>query len=178
MKLRARFQPLLIVVSAIVWTLLWGHLSIVTVIAGAILGLAIGFVFPMPPIMDLVRVRPLGLIRLIATLAYDLTRSSVAVMIVILRFGHRPRNAIIGVRLRTRNDLYLTQTAEMISLVPGTLVVEARRSTSTLYLHVLDVRGDDAEIAEATRRLVHATEARVVRAFGTRADIAALEADR
>jgi cysteine desulfurase len=39
--------------------------------------------------------------------------------------------------------LVVLGAAELVSLVPGTLVVEARRSTSTLYVHVLDSGGRD-----------------------------------
>ena len=46
---------------------------------------------------------------------------------------------------------------------PGSIVVEARRSTHTLFLHVLDVR-DDAGVAKM-RRQVDALEGRVERAL-------------
>jgi multicomponent Na+:H+ antiporter subunit E len=52
----------------------------------------------------------------------------------------------------------------MVSLVPGSLVVEARRSTHTLFLHVLDV-GDMAGV-ESMRSQVLALERRVVLACG------------
>ena len=173
LKSRPRFHPPMIIMSALIWVLLWGELSIFNVLAGALLGVLIGLVFPMPPITGAGRFRPIGLIRLVASLIFDLIRSSIAVVFLILRFGYQPRNAIVGVRLRSRSDLYLTQTAEMVSLVPGTLVVEARRSNSTLYLHVLNVRGeDDLELA---RRIVYTNEARVIRAFGHREEIEALK---
>ncbi len=69
--------------------------------------------------------------------------SSIGIVRLAFRFGHTPRSAIIRVQLRSHSDLYLTQTAELVSLVPGTIVVEARRATSTLYLHVLDAVSDD-----------------------------------
>jgi multicomponent Na+:H+ antiporter subunit E len=167
-----RLHPSMIIACAVVWVLLWGDLSIANLVAGALLGLLIGLVFPLPAIPGAGRFRPFGLLRLVLALVIDLVRSSVAVMITVLRFGHRPRNAIVAVGLRTRHDLYLTQTAELVSLVPGTLVVEARRSTGTLYVHVLDVRGPGD--VERARRIVLEAEAQVIRAFGTRAEVAAL----
>jgi multicomponent Na+:H+ antiporter subunit E len=168
----ARFHPGMIIVCAVIWVLLWGDLSIANVLSGALLGAAIGFVFPLPAIRGAGRIRPLGLVRLITGLIIDLVKSSVSVIITVLRFGYQPTNAIIGVRLRTRSDLYLTETAEMVSLVPGTLVVEARRSTGTLYIHVLDVHGPDD--LERARAIVLEAEASVLRAFGTAAEVAAL----
>ena len=88
--------------------------------------------------------------------------------------GRRPRNAVIEVQLRTRSDFYLTLVAELIALVPGSVVIDARRSTSVLYLHLLDVERDGA--VEAQRRHVLVVEERVVRALGSREEIAAIEA--
>jgi multicomponent Na+:H+ antiporter subunit E len=56
----------------------------------------------------------------------------------------------------------------MTCLIPGSLVVEARRSTHTLFLHVLDV-GDLAGV-ERFRRSVLDQEARLVRALGGHID--------
>ena len=78
------------------------------------------------------------------------------------------RNAVVEVNLRTPSDFVLTVVAEMTCLIPGSLVVEARRSTHTLFLHVLDV-GDRAG-AERFRASVLAQEARVVRALGGHID--------
>jgi multicomponent Na+:H+ antiporter subunit E len=62
------------------------------------------------------------------------------------------RNAVIEVPLQTPSDLVLTVVAEMVSLIPGSVVVEARRSTHTLFLHLLDVTSEEA--AEQARRQV------------------------
>ena len=53
---------------------------------------------------------------------------------------------------------------------------KAHRSTGTLYLHILGAT-DDAAIEEAVRA-VHEAEARVLRTFGSAAELAALQADR
>jgi multicomponent Na+:H+ antiporter subunit E len=58
----------------------------------------------------------------------------------------------------------MTVVAEMTCLIPGSLVIEARRSTHTLFLHVLDV-GDQAGV-ESFRQGVLDQEARLVRALG------------
>lgn len=172
MRLRARIQPLMIIICAVLWTLLWGELSIFNLVAGALLGVLIGIVFPMPPVLGSERLHPIGVVRLVATLLYDLVRSSIAVIVVVVRPRRRARNAILGVQLRSRNELYLTQVAELISLTPGSLVVEARPSTSTIYVHMLD--SNDPEDHAAAREMVLTAEARVIRAFGTREEIAAL----
>ena len=96
----------------------------------------------------------------------DVVIASAQVARTTLQLRRQPVNAVIKVDLATRSDFILTVVAEMVSLVPGSLVVEARRSTFTLFLHVLDAR-DQAGV-DKMRREVHALERRVIAAFGDR----------
>ena len=165
-----------VVVLTGVWVLLWNHPSLFIVLTGVLLALLIGLVFPLPPIELHGRVRPLGLSRMVLRLLADVVTSSLSVVRLAFRFGTAPRSAIIRVRLRSRYDLYLTQTAELVSLVPGTIVVEARRSSSTLYLHVLDTVSE-ADLERAAQEAL-AAEARAIRAFGSTQEIAELSDPR
>jgi multicomponent Na+:H+ antiporter subunit E len=94
----------------------------------------------------------------------DVVVASAQVTWTTLQLRRQPRNAVIEVDLRTHSDFVLTVVAELVSLVPGSLVVEARRSTHTLFLHVLDAR-DQAGV-DRMRRQVFSLERRVVLAFG------------
>ena len=85
-----------------------------------------------------------------------------------LQLGRQPVNAVIEVDLRTDSDFVLTVVAEMVSLVPGSLVVEARRATHTLFLHVLDA-SDQAGVDKMLEQ-VFALERRVILAFGAEID--------
>ena len=76
---------------------------------------------------------------------------------------------IIRIDLITDNDLYQVQVAEMISLVPGTVVVEVVRHPRRLYLHAIDLHGDDP-IGRVQKMAVD-VESRGVRAFGSRQEI-------
>lgn len=64
----------------------------------------------------------------------------------------------------------LAATAVSVSNVPGGSVVEVRRATATLFLHVLDA--DRPAELEAVRRSVWKLEELTVRAFGTSDEIA------
>ncbi|PJJ57216.1 multicomponent Na+:H+ antiporter subunit E [Mumia flava] len=156
-----------------VWVLLWGDLSVANVLAGLLIAFAVIRVFPQPPIAYGGVPRPLALVRLAAVFLAELTVSSVQVAAQALRFGHQPRNAVVVVGLRTRNELHLMLTAELVSLVPGSLLIEASRRTWTLQVHLLGV--DDEDAVERGRQSILAQEARVVRAFGTAEEIAALD---
>jgi multicomponent Na+:H+ antiporter subunit E len=113
-------------------------------------------------------VRPVHLAWLILHFLGDVVVASAQVAWTTLQLGRQPLNAVIEVDLRTHSDFVLTVVAEMVSLVPGSLVVEARRSTHTLFLHVLDAR--DQEGVDKMRTQVFALERRVVLAFGAGID--------
>ncbi len=170
---RRTFQPRAVVAIAVVWVLLWDRVSLGNVVNGLLVGLLVTYAFPLPSIVFTGRVRPLRVLWLGARFVGDLVAASWQV--IRLAFGPgRLRNAVVGVQLRSRSDFYLTITAELVALVPGSVVVDARRSNSVLYLHLLDVGREGA--IDAARRNVLAVEARVVRAIGSDEEVAALEA--
>jgi multicomponent Na+:H+ antiporter subunit E len=154
-----------------VWVLLWGDLSVGNVLAGALIGIAVTVGLTMAPIQFHGRLRPLGLVRLVVRFVFDLVRASFEVAAIALRPGYTPRGAVIGVQLRSHSDLYLTLTAELVSLVPGSLVVEAHRLTGTLYVHVLDVAWSGG--IEAARHAVLDQEERLLRAVAADDELAA-----
>jgi multicomponent Na+:H+ antiporter subunit E len=171
-SIRRRPQLRMSIISAVVWVLLWGDLSPANLVSGFVLGLVITWVFPLPPIQFGGRFRLWPHLRMIAILLFDLVRSSFVVAAQAFHFGHTIRNAVVRVDLRTHSDLYLTLTSELVTLVPGSLVMEARRQESVLYLHVMDVR-TEADVASA-RRMVLQAEERVVRSFGSDDEVAML----
>jgi multicomponent Na+:H+ antiporter subunit E len=95
----------------------------------------------------------------------DLVVSSVQVAWVAVRPSRELRNAVVAVRLRVPSDFNLALTSEAVTLVPGSVTVEADRESATLYVHLLDVR-DRAEV-ERLRHRVRALEGRLVRAIGS-----------
>jgi multicomponent Na+:H+ antiporter subunit E len=164
----ARFRGLqlpVVVWLTLVWVALWGDLSAANVLGGLVVSLVVCLVFPLPPLRMDLHVRPLRLGWLVLHFLGDVVAASAEVSWKTLQFHRRPRNAVIEVDLLTRSDFVLTVVAEMVSLVPGSLVVEARRSTHTLFLHVLDAR--DMAGVDKMRAQVFALERRVVLALGT-----------
>ena len=158
-------QPWSIVWLTVFWMALWGSASPGVVLMGVAIALGVSYAFPLPPVDLGARVRLLPLVWLVLHFLFDVVRASVLVSIVVLR--RRPvSNAVVTVDLRSNSDFVLTAVGAMLTLVPGSIIVEARRSTHTLYLHVLDV--DTPEEAEAFRQQALAVEARFLRAFEPR----------
>jgi len=102
-----------------------------------------------------------------------LVLASVQLAVMAFRFGHHPRSAIIRVPLRVPSDLILTLTGEAVSLVPGSLIVDTDQASTTLYIHVIGVA--NREEVEQFRHNVYETEARIVRAIGSDAEIRMLD---
>lgn len=160
--LRALQLPALVWLTA-VWVALWGELSWFVLGCGVLVAVIVCLVFPLPRLPMGLRIHPVHLCWLVVHFLGDVVIASAHVAWTTLQLRRTPRNAVIEIDLRTESDLILTVVAEMVSLVPGSLVVEARRSTHTLFLHVLDAR-DQAGV-DKMRRQVDALERRVARAL-------------
>jgi multicomponent Na+:H+ antiporter subunit E len=147
----------------VAWVLLWGDVTWANVVGGVVLSTVVVVVFPLPPVRTEARLRFVPFCRLFVRFVTDLTLASFQVAWTALRPGRVPQGALVRVQLRDTDDVFLTLTAVLAALVPGTLVVETRRRTGTLFLHVLD-----AEAAGGTagvRRSVRDLEERVLRAL-------------
>jgi multicomponent Na+:H+ antiporter subunit E len=168
---RLRHQVPLLVWLVLVWNLLWGTWSWANLISGTILAVAITLLLPLPPVVGGLRVHPAVLVFL-GHFVVDLVVSAAQVAWQTIRPGGIRHSAIILVQMRTDSDLLLTVVAESLTLVPGSVVIDMDRENRTLSLHILHVR-DMADV-ERRRAAVLAEENRVVRAFGSAEEIAAL----
>jgi multicomponent Na+:H+ antiporter subunit E len=167
-----RHQLPLLVWLVLVWNLLWGTWSWANLISGTVLALAVTVLLPLPPVVGGTRVRPLPLLAFLGAFLLDVVLSAAQVAWQTIRPRGILHSAIISVQLRTDSDLLTTIVAEATALVPGSLVIDMDREKQTLAVHLLHVR--DADDVERQRAAVLATEERVVRAFGSVAEIAAV----
>ncbi|HYH76849.1 MAG TPA: Na+/H+ antiporter subunit E [Arthrobacter sp.] len=155
----------LLVWLVIVWGALWQDFSPGNLLFGAILAVAVARMFYLPPVelsgrFNIVQAVPFAL-----SFLGKVAAASFQVLYLATVSGPSVRNAVVAVPLRSHQDLIVTATGHVISLIPGSLVVEVDRSTSTLYLHCLNI-GTPAEV-EKFRREVRDIEARLIRIMGT-----------
>ena len=150
---------------------LWGLRTFLAAL-GIALGWLVTVTFPLPPIRYHGRPRPLGILRLGLVTLRDLAVASwrLTLAAFVPRIDFHP--AVIRVPLRSNQDLYQVETAELISIVPGSIVIDARRSTRMLYLHLVDVSGPDG--VEESRHNALEVERRVLEAIASDAELAAL----
>jgi multicomponent Na+:H+ antiporter subunit E len=169
---RLRHQLPLLAWLVLVWILLWGTWSWANVLSGVTVALVVMLVLPLPPVVGGTRVRPLPLLLYIGHFLVDLVVSGAQVAWRAIGPGGVQQGAIVRVQLRADSDLLLTVVAETLSLVPGSLVLDLDRDARLIAVHLLHV--DDLADVEQQKADVLATEERIVRAFGTADDIAAL----
>lgn len=155
----------------VVWVLLWGDLSVANVLGGLVVALVVGFTLRMPSVHFTGRIHLLSLLYLVAVFVRDLVVASAQVMALAFTPGRVPRSAVVAVQLRSPSDLYITLTAAVTSLVPGSIVVEAHRTTGMLYVHILDV-GISGGLEKARTHVLD-NEARVLRAIASDSELAA-----
>ncbi len=169
-RARFRWQGRTIAALTVVWVLLWGHLDLTVVLSGVLVGYLVSVVFPMPAVLFSGRLRPLGCLRMVAWLLRELVVASFRLAAYSFRRDVAMRPGIVRVDLLTSSDIVHVLTAALVSLVPGTLVVEAPRRERRLYLHVFDLDGGHG--AEAERRHAMKAELMALSAIGSDAELA------
>lgn len=158
-----------------VWMLLWGQFTVLAFGTGVIVALVVTRVFRLPPVELSGRVNVWWLLVFAVEFGWALVRGSLTVAWQAISPGH-PGTAIIAVPLTTDDDLIQTHVAVTASLIPGSLLLEADRDRRILYLHIIGV-ASDADV-EHHRRDVQHWEERIVRAVGSKAQVAQLAAVR
>lgn len=156
------------------WMLLWGQFTVVAFITGLVVAVFVTSVFRLPPVELSGRLNLWYGLVFVVTFFGALVRGSLLVAWQVIDPWKRVGSAVIAVQLRTDDDLIMTHTGVTASLIPGSLIVEADRDRRILYLHVLGPR-TDADIA-SQKRAVLGWEARIVRAVGSREQLAVIRA--
>lgn len=146
-----------------IWCLLWGTFDPLTLIGGLLVSVVVLVAFPLPRVPISMRVRPVATMVLSARFLFDLVVASTQVAWLTVRPGPVTRGVVLDLVLACDDELLQTITAEMIALVPGTVVIDLDSRQRLLTLHALEVR--TPKEAQEVRRRVLGQEARVVRAF-------------
>ena len=159
----------LIVTLVLLWMLLWGTVSWLSFASGIAITLVVTRLFYLPPVELSGRFNPFWFSVFLSRFAVDLVVASFQVAFQAIGPRGVTRNSIVAVDLVTRSDFVMTLTAIVISLIPGSVVVEVDRKGSILYLHAINVRDDDD--VTALRLRVLSVERALVRALGSAADV-------
>ncbi|MQA62832.1 MAG: sodium:proton antiporter [Actinophytocola sp.] len=148
----------------LVWLALWHAADPATVLFGAIVVVVIVAAFPVAAGEDRFVIRPWWLLVLAGFLLGDVALSAVRVGRDAVLLGFRVRAAIIEVELISGVDHVVTLAANLLTLSPGTFVVDIDRTRGVCYVYVLGVRGDDD--LDKVRKLSHRMQRLVLLTFG------------
>ncbi|MFL4475699.1 Na+/H+ antiporter subunit E [Paeniglutamicibacter sp. MACA_103] len=167
--------PLLLGMT-LVWGALWQDFALGNLVFGLLISLLLVRVFRLPPVILSGRFNIWRAVVFVGAFLRDVTLASFEVMYLAVFRGPRTTSAVITVTLRTESDLLVTFVGHVLTLVPGSYVVEVDRRSSTLYLHVLNV--NDQAGVEKARASVLLIEERLIRMMGTTEELAALKAEK
>lgn len=150
----------------IVWVLLWGTFSWANVLGGLAVGLLVLFLFPLPAAPGGGWIRPGAALGAAARFVGDLVVSSLQVAWQSLQAVTGPpiRSSVIAVRLESSSEFVMAMVTEVLTLVPGSVVIEARPEERTIYAHVLGA--GDAQAVADFREQVARLEGDIVAALG------------
>jgi multicomponent Na+:H+ antiporter subunit E len=168
-RISLRQELPLLVWLVIVWGALWQDFSPGNLLFGALLAIAVARLFYLPPVelsgrFNVRHATPFALMFLGRVVV-----ASFQILYLAAVRGPKVHNAVVAVTLRSHQDLIVTATGHVISLIPGSLVVEVDRSTSTLYLHAINI--SSAEDVENLRNEERTIEAGLIRIMGTREEL-------
>ncbi|WP_158268845.1 Na+/H+ antiporter subunit E [Homoserinimonas hongtaonis] len=163
----------LLVWLVVLWMLLWGSLSWLNLVTGIIVAALVTRVFFLPPVELSGRFNVFWAIVFVFTFLWDVVRGSITVALIALSPRLKPMSSVVAVPLHSKSDLVMLLVSLNISLVPGSLVVEADRLRSILYVHAIDT--NNAEDVESAKHTVLTAERRIVRVIGSREDVALCE---
>jgi multicomponent Na+:H+ antiporter subunit E len=126
------------------WLLAWGEASVANVLSGAAVAAALLLAFPAGPSARHVRLRPGGILRLVAYVARQLVVSNIVMTRQILGRRVDAHPGVVAHHLRRPSEEVVTLMSSVIALSPGTMTVDVDAASSAIYVHVFDLRDLDA----------------------------------
>lgn len=156
-----------------VWVFAWGDLSVANVLSGAVVAVLVLALFPLSAddTASGPSFRPLHLVPLVGFFTLELVQSTLSMARDILGPGGRMRTGVIAYPLRVQSDVLLTFLANVTALTPGAMPIEVDDEPKVLYIHATRMHE-----RETTERNLARYEVLFLRAFGSPAQLAELEA--
>jgi multicomponent Na+:H+ antiporter subunit E len=158
----------IVVWLTVLWVLLWGSLSLANVASGLVAAVAVVAFARIPRQADgpdeRARIDLLATTWLAVFVVYKLVEANLVLAWEIVTPRNRIHSGVIAVPLRTASETTMMVVANVVTLTPGTVTIEAIGSPPVLYVHVLHLR----DIEHVRTDLLH-LEALTVKAFGSRA---------
>ena len=160
---------------AVVWVLLWGTFTPLSIVGGVVVAIGVLAAFRFPPPAPYLPLRPLRLVALLGYLVYDMVVSGAEVSWQTVRYGRSARGAVFEVPLLSGSDRVVTVIANALSLSPGAMALQIDQERGRWFVYALGPR--DPAGVERSRRRAMDMQRRVIAALGTPEELAAAEAE-
>lgn len=144
----------------VMWTALWGSLTVANLLGGVVVAAGVLWVFPRERGDDSrVALRPVHAAVFGVWFLGQLIASSLRVAWLIVKPSGpaQMEPGIVAAPIRGLSDQLTTMVANSITLTPGTLTIEVSRAPSVIYVHVLEAQEPDevrAQVLDLERRIV------------------------
>lgn len=134
---------------AFMWGALWGDLGAATLTAGVLVAIGVQLAFPALAPLPIERVNIAALAKLGLVFTWMLITANLAVT----RLVFSPRVAlstlVVEVTLPPSSDAVATVVANAVTLTPGTLTLDVRRTADAVVLVVHNLDASDADTVRA-----------------------------
>ncbi len=140
------FQILLNFILAFVWMFLKTSYSPASFFVGYFFGLLIIYIFRRFFTSRFYLLRVLAVINLIYIFIRELILSNISVLMAVLRPKLNIKPGIFAFPTELKADWEITTLANLITLTPGTLVVDISSDNKILYVHAMDISDADEAI--------------------------------
>ncbi|WP_210365726.1 Na+/H+ antiporter subunit E [Bacillus sp. REN3] len=140
------FQILLNFILAFVWMFLKTSYTPATFFVGYFFGLLIIYIFRRFFTSRFYLLRVVAVLKLILIFMRELVLSNIEVLKVILSPKLDIKPGIFAFPTELKKDWEITTLANLITLTPGTLVVEVSPDNKILYVHAMDISDADEAI--------------------------------
>jgi multicomponent Na+:H+ antiporter subunit E len=134
------FQILLNVFLAFIWMFLKVSYDTTTFIVGFFFGLVTIFTFRRFFDSRFYLHRVIAVINLLLIFIKELILANIAVLKVVLKPKLDMQPGIFAFPTKLKNDWEITVLANLITLTPGTLVIDVSMDNQILYVHAMDIQ--------------------------------------
>ena len=167
-----RYDVPLVAGLTVLWALLWGSWTPLTLLCGIVVALLVTQALPLPPVPLSARFSIVHVLRFLVVWSGLVVVASFRVAWVAFRPRGVRRSSITLVQLHSTSEMTFTLATLAISLVPGSYVADVDLRRRRLLLHVLDT--ERPEQVEDERHVALRIEAMVIRALGSKQDVSEL----
>jgi len=124
----------------LIWVMLWGRIDVLTVLGGVLIASALVVLVRQPTAPIGIGWHPTRLAVALGHEVVDIARATVTVAWAAVRTGPRTRAELVTVSLPPCSPSVAVLVSSLVSISPGTMVLEIDMEASELLVHVLPVR--------------------------------------